>query len=211
MSLEVDITMARDLLEKKPWVVLGEVELFSAQPWLAVTRQVIELPDGRCIDDYYQLHSASYVEVVPVDDQGRVLVFWRYKHGTRCSSLGFPGGYIELGEAVDAAARRELQEECALQTRELSGLGSCTIDGNRGEAKVHFFVAWDCFEAPVLPSDDLEVGEAFWISVRELQEHLDLGQFRTLGAFATALRLLPLLEQRLGQRIKSITKQGGNK
>ena len=193
---------AFEMHEHKALIVRGEKQLLEASPWLTVSRQVIELPDGRLIDDYYQVRSPSYVEVVPVDPQGRVLVLWRYKHGARRSSMGFPGGYIESGEAAGSAARRELQEECALQSSDWSKLGACCIDGNRGDAEVHIFIAWGCTEAEEIPTDDLETCHALWIGVNELRVHLDVGRFRTLGAYAAALRALPVLEQRYALRTR---------
>ena len=194
--------MASELPGHKGWIVRGEELLLEASPWLTVTRQVIELPDGRLIDDYYQVRSPSYVEVVPVDPQGRVLVLWRYKHGARRSSMGFPGGYIESGESADRAAKRELQEECALQSSDWSELGACCIDGNRGTAEVHIFIAWGCTEAEVIPTDDLEAGDALWIGPKELRVHLEEGRFCTLGAYAAALLALPVLEQLYAPRIR---------
>jgi 8-oxo-dGTP pyrophosphatase MutT (NUDIX family) len=116
--------------------------------------------------------------------------------------MGFPGGYIESGEPAGRAAIRELQVECALQSSDWSELGACCIDGNRGDAEVHFFIAWGCTEAEVIPTDDLEAGDAMWIGVKELRVHLELGRFRTLGAYAAALRALPVLEQRYAARIR---------
>ena len=192
--------MATYLKEHRSWIIREEQVIFSALPWLSVSRQKIELPDGRQIDDYYQVRSPSYVEVVPVDKQGQVLLFWRYRHGARRSTLGFAGGFIEPGESPVTAARRELQEECALQSNEWADLGARVIDGNRGEAKVHVFIAWNCVDAQAIPSDDLESGDAFWVGVSELREYLEAGKFLTLGAFAAALQVLPFLERRLEQR-----------
>ena len=71
------------------------------------------LPNGKVVDDYFQIYASSYVEIIPVLTNGSILMAGRYKHG-RSYSLGFPGRYIEPGEPPIDAARRELQEECGL-------------------------------------------------------------------------------------------------
>jgi ADP-ribose pyrophosphatase len=83
---------AFEMHEHKALIVRGEKQLLEASPWLTVSRQVIELPDGRLIDDYYQVRSPSYVEVVPVDPQGRVLVLWRYSMALVARRWVFQGG-----------------------------------------------------------------------------------------------------------------------
>lgn len=195
VTKKIDI-VGSSLRGHKSWIVKGESELFSALPWLTVCRQLIELPDGRKIDDYYQINSSSYVEIVPVDAFGNILVMSRYKHGVRNSTLGFPGGYIELDELPYSAACRELREECALNSTELLELGSWTIDGNRSVAKAHIFIAWNCEPVERCDSDDLEASDLIWIDAKDFSEQIELGRFLTLGAFAAAVRALPIIKNR---------------
>lgn len=192
--------MRRILRPKKNWTIVDEREVFCASPWIRVSRQTLELPDGQCIDDYYQVYSSSYVEVVPVDREGCVLMLWRYKHGVRGSSLGFPGGCIDYGETPEIAARRELHEECALKFSDSLHLGECVIDGNRGEAKVYFILSWDVTETSQIASDDYEDSDLVWADTNEIRRHLDAGRFRTLGAYAAALRAIPIIEARFGNK-----------
>lgn len=54
-----------------------------------------------------------------LDDQGRLLLMKRSDSGC----WGPPGGAVELGEAVETAARREVREETGLELGELSLFG----------------------------------------------------------------------------------------
>ena len=182
----------------KPWQVVGEKLLFDASPWFKVTRETLLLPDGRQISDYYQVAAPSYVEVVPVRSDGRIQCLWRYKHGPRRINVGLPAGYIDGDEQALAAAQRELQEECGLASDEWISLGAFTIDGNRGQAKAHMFLAWDCVAVERIPSDDLEVGEQVWLTADELEAHLREGDIATLGVAAATLLALPLIRLRYG-------------
>ena len=45
----------------RPWRVLSRELVLDRQPWLALWREKIRLPDGREIDDYYQIEQRDYV------------------------------------------------------------------------------------------------------------------------------------------------------
>jgi ADP-ribose diphosphatase len=194
--------------ERRHWRVLGEEVLFDASPWFKVTRETLLLPDGRRIPDYYQVIGPSYVEVVPVRADGRIQCQWRYKHGPRRASLGLPGGYIEGDEQALDAAQRELHEEAGLTSGEWVDLGAFAIDGNRGPAEAHLFLAWNCGKAARIPSDDLESGEPVWLTAEELEAHLREGAIATLGVAAAVLLALPLIRKRYGgDRAASTTRR----
>ena len=65
------------------WNVLRDQKIFSAKPWFEVTKQTIKLPDGRLIDDYYQINQPSYCEIAVKDKNGLILIHETYKHGVR--------------------------------------------------------------------------------------------------------------------------------
>ncbi|MCK0470073.1 NUDIX hydrolase [Halalkalibacter sp. APA_J-10(15)] len=48
--------------------------------------------------------------MIVIDDEGRVLL----QHRTDTNTWGLPGGFMELGESIEEAARRELKEETGL-------------------------------------------------------------------------------------------------
>ncbi|WP_332628652.1 NUDIX hydrolase [Halalkalibacter flavus] len=51
-----------------------------------------------------------------LDEQGRVLL----QHRTDTDNWGVPGGFMEMGESVEEAARREILEETGLTVGEMS-------------------------------------------------------------------------------------------
>ena len=106
------------------WKILSQKLLFSAKPWFEVTKQVVELPNGLTINNYYQINQPNYVEIAPINDRGKILMCRRYKHGIRKETIGFPGGYIEPDETPLNAAKRELHEECSLKSSNWKCLGS---------------------------------------------------------------------------------------
>ena len=95
----------------KPWRVLQNREVFAANPWIRVSVQTVELPDGKLVDDYYHIDLGEYVVVFAQTIDGQVIVERQYKHGIGEVTLTMPSGSIDRGEAPLVAAQRELLEE----------------------------------------------------------------------------------------------------
>jgi ADP-ribose pyrophosphatase len=87
------------------WTVISSRDGLDASPFLKVRVETIELPDGRRIPDYYQLEMPSFACIFAETIDGRIIVYRRYRHGTRRVGLVFPGGHLEDGEDAYQAAR----------------------------------------------------------------------------------------------------------
>jgi ADP-ribose pyrophosphatase len=79
--------------------------------FLQLTRKRVAGPDGVEFDRHV-LHHPGAVVVVPVDDDGRVLMVRQYRVAVGGSLLEVPAGKRDVdGEAPEATAARELEEE----------------------------------------------------------------------------------------------------
>ena len=96
------------------WKTLRRDIAFEAPPYLRVVREAVEVAPGQVIPDFWQVELRRFVVVVPVLPDGHVLTLTGYRHGPRRECLSLPGGFIDPGEAPDAAALRELAEETGL-------------------------------------------------------------------------------------------------
>ena len=78
-----------------------------------VTVDRVRLPHGREATLEIVRHDGSVV-LVPIDDEGRVLLVRQYRHAAGRFLWELPAGSLEVGEDPDEAARRECQEELGL-------------------------------------------------------------------------------------------------
>jgi ADP-ribose pyrophosphatase len=78
--------------------------------FLHAVRDTVRLPDGHTATREYVLHPGA-VMVVPMLDDGRLVLERQYRHPLGRVMIEFPAGKIDPGEAHLACARRELLEE----------------------------------------------------------------------------------------------------
>ncbi|MFO1221081.1 MAG: NUDIX hydrolase [Burkholderiaceae bacterium] len=89
---------------------------------LDVRRDVVSLPDGREASREYVVHPGAAV-VVPILDDGRLLMERQFRYPIGRVVLEFPAGKLDAGELPLVCARRELTEETGYTAREWARAG----------------------------------------------------------------------------------------
>jgi ADP-ribose pyrophosphatase len=87
-----------------------------------VVREVVRLPDGRERPREIVVHPGA-VALVPVDQEGRVVLVRQYRRAADRVLLEIPAGTREPDEDAEACALRELREETGLQAGHIERLG----------------------------------------------------------------------------------------
>ena len=90
--------------------------------FLEVRRDNVLLPDGSKATREYVQHPGA-VAIIPVLDDGRLVLVRQYRYPLRKVLLEWPAGKLERGEEQLACARRELQEETGFVAREWAYAG----------------------------------------------------------------------------------------
>jgi ADP-ribose pyrophosphatase len=171
----------------KPWKVVKCTAVYRADPWIAVERQEVELPDGRVIRDYHRITLPDCAGVLPQTDDGRFLVARQYRHGPGRVGLTLPGGTLDPGESPIEGAKRELREETGYEASGWRPLGSFAMNANYGCGTVHFFHATGARPRVAPQNDDLEYSELLLLSREELLGALRNGEVAVLAAAAAIL------------------------
>ena len=132
--------------------------------FLQVRRDAVQLPDGAAASREFIVHPGA-VMVVPLLDNGRLLLERQYRHPIGKVMLEFPAGKLDAGEAPLACARRELLEETGYQAREWASAGP-----------MHNAIAYSTEGIHVYFARGLVAGE----------RHLDAGEFLDLIEYTPA-------------------------
>lgn len=85
--------------------------------FLTVRRDTVGLPDGTSATREFVVHPGA-VAVVPLLDDGRVVMVRQFRYPLGQVLLEFPAGKIDPGEPVWDCARRELREETGYTARQ---------------------------------------------------------------------------------------------
>ena len=85
--------------------------------FLHVVRDTVRLPNGRSATREYVLHPGA-VAVVPLLDDGRLVLERQYRHAAGGVMIEFPAGKLDPGEQALHCGQRELLEETGYVARE---------------------------------------------------------------------------------------------
>ena len=138
------------------WKTLSRKLILDMGKFLKVENHVVELPDGRQIENWPWVIVPDFVNVLPVTPEGEFLCFRQVKYAVEGTSLAPVGGMIDLGESPLDAAKRELREEMGCEAREFVFLGKYANEANRGCGTGYLYLALDARESATPTADDLE-------------------------------------------------------
>jgi ADP-ribose diphosphatase len=139
---------------------------------------------------YERLVSSPYgaVLIIPVMDDGTVLLIREYAAGTGRYELGLPKGRIEQGEDLLEAANREIKEEIGYGARNLTQMTSLTLAPGYLSHTTHIVLAQDLYPEQ-LEGDEPEPLEVIPWHLSELSELMaqdDLTEARSIAALFLA-------------------------
>jgi len=128
-------------------------------------------PDGRERDVVIVRHRPSVV-LIPVNDDGQVMLVRQYRAPLDRDTWEFPAGSVEPGEFVEAAAARECEEEIGLVPGRLEHLGSWyPVPGYCDEQMIFFRLSQlhpPAPDSPHTPDEDEEI-ETKTLSIDEVR------------------------------------------
>jgi len=108
-------------------------------PWFTLRQDDVVLPNGEPIT-YTVIEHPGYAMVVPLLDDGRVILEQVYRYTLQETLLECPSGGLD-GEPPEVAARRELEEETGWVAGSLAPLGSYYGSSGISDERFHLFLA----------------------------------------------------------------------
>lgn len=169
---------ARRILYQNPWIRLiqDDVQRGSGQPF-----------------QYTFVEGNDFVIVVPVLDDGRLLMVRQHRYPINAFTWEFPAGNIDEQEMPIDAATRELAEETGKQPQNITYLGEMRELIGFTKQHGHVFAATGLTEADIAVADD-EIASSMAFSVQELQTKIKEGRINDALTTAVLYRYLLLSE-----------------
>ncbi len=152
------------------WKVLSSEYLFNEQ-WFKVRKDVCETPGGKIVDPYYVYEFPTWVGVLPVTEDGKIVMVRQYRHALEETCIEIPGGCVDATDKdFEAAAARELMEETGYAFSSYDYLGRISPNPSTNTNLLHMFLARGGKKVSVQQLDENEEIDILLLSIDELKE-----------------------------------------
>lgn len=122
-------------------VALDSETLYQGN-FLCLKRDTVRLPDGAVTTREYVKHPGAVV-VVPLLDDGRVLLERQFRYPVGQVMIELPAGKLDVGEDPLDCARRELLEETGYSARQWARAGVMHLAIGYSDEILHIYFARD--------------------------------------------------------------------
>lgn len=131
----------RDDQRVLPWETV-ESEYLIRRPWLTVRRDVLRMPNGRLVPEYYVLEYPTWVNIIAITGSGEFVLVRQYRHALGVVEYELCAGTVESSDIGPLeAARRELLEETGYGGGEWTELTVLSANPTSMDNLNHTFVA----------------------------------------------------------------------
>ena len=178
----------------KPWKILSS-EYIVQDRWMTLRTDRCELPNGVVLDKYYIRENTDFVQVVPINAEGQILIVRQYRHGPQVISTEIPGGLVDPGEEPIVAAKRELLEETGCVADRFEAVTPLYTNPARNTNSAHTFIAHNARIEHPPEQEATEHIEFEFVSRDELFALIDNGQFAHALHVASLLLALRQFDQ----------------
>lgn len=151
---------------KQEYIFKGEVinlrvDTVTTPAGNTATRELVEHPGGVC--------------VVPLDDDGNVIMEWQYRRPFDTNTFEIPAGKLIYGEDPLVCGKRELEEETGMCAHNFTYLGKMYPTPGFCYEVVHMYLATDLYEG-TLKRDEDEFMELERVPLSELVDKVLKGE-----------------------------------
>lgn len=124
------------------WQILDSSYPFTS-PWFKVRKDVVKLPNGVVVPDFYVTEAPDWVNVIAITKEGKYIIEEQYRHGIQKVCFELCAGMVDEGETPLETAKRELLEETGYTSDNWIASGMSVPNASGSITKCYHFIAAD--------------------------------------------------------------------
>lgn len=136
---------------------------------ISLVEDDVTLPNKKIISHTTIVHPGAAV-ILPITDNGEVVLINQYRPSLRKWLLELPAGTIEENESAVECAKRELKEETGINAESFKSIGQVTPMAGFCDEIQHLFVARTLSSPTHLECDEDEVIEVVTTSLKQIEK-----------------------------------------
>lgn len=154
----------------EPWVTTREEVEYTTKIFKLLSREMkIESEDHSAT--FSVLNAPDWVNIVPLTENGEVVLVEQYRYGTEEPTLELPGGMVDPGENPRECSERELLEETGFKAASWTDLGKVSSNPAILTNYTHTWLAEGCVK---VQEQQLDGNERIHVHLVPLDEFLRL-------------------------------------
>lgn len=148
--------------------------------------------DDSYVGEYHFVHTKGSSLVIPVMEDGRVLLLRQYRYLAKREGLEFPCGLIEKGISPEQNAMKELREESGFTAEKLEYAGAFAPSIGVCDEVCHIFIANKLSKKPLQPDETEEFLIEYYhpYEVDSLIRSLTIWDGLTISAWAISKNII---------------------
>lgn len=155
----------------KVWETLSS-EYLIQRPWLTARRDVLRMPNGKVVPEYYVLEYPTWVNIIAITESDEYVLVRQYRHALDIVEYELCAGTMEASDASPMeAAKRELLEETGYAGGEWTELTVLSANPTSMNNLNHTFIAKGVKK---VSSQHLDETEEITVHLFSLEELVDL-------------------------------------
>ena len=178
----------------KRWKKLSQTIRFK-NPWWTYKVDTFQIPDG-VSGEYHYVYTRGSSMVVPVTEEGKILMVKQYRYLCDKESLEFPCGSINEGATYLETAQHECAEETGFAAGNLVEVGHFNPYNGVTSEICYVYVGTDLSETPSRP-DETEEFEVHALTLDELDAQIASNEIWDGMSLAAWMLARPLVYKKL--------------
>ncbi len=144
--------------------------------WISVRADTCQMPNGKIVEPYYVLEYPTWVNVVALTKNQKIVLVKQYRHGLQKIVLELPSGAVEAEDlSLVAAVKRELLEETGYTSDNFIETGILSPNPANHNNLTHCFLATNVEKIADLNLDDTEQIDVLVLPLEKVIEEIESG------------------------------------